>query len=320
VTDARSIEPFSPGSVSLRLYPHNDLHAAEVVEELRRQARGAETAGFDGVMVSEHHGGFAGYLPNPIQTAGFLLDATDAVWVAPAPVLLPLRPAALVAEELAWLAARHPGRVGLGVAAGALSLDFAVMDLDVDDAVPRFKADLPRVAAMLRGEELGDLGGDPALRACADRPVPVVSAAVSPAAGRRAATVGAGILLESMSTFERQRAVVDEFRAAGGTAPCIVIRRVWLGPPPEVAIRAQRAVYESYSPATAQQHWAEQNVLVDDDADALAARVVDSVSAVDGDAVNLRVHLPDVSPDDIRDQIAALGATVVPAVRGAISR
>jgi hypothetical protein len=241
------------------------------------------------------------------------------VWVAPSPLLLPLRPVALVAEEVAWLAARHPDRVGVGVAAGALPLDFAVMELDVADAVPRFKADLPRLAAMLRGEGLGDLTGDPALRACAAAPVPIVSAAVSPAAGRRAAKVGAGTLLESMSTLERQRAVVDAFRAEGGTGPCVVIRRVWLGAPSDAAIRAQRTVYESYSPAAAQQHWAEQNVMVDDDADALAARVAESVRAVDGDAVNLRVHLPEVQADEIRDQITALGA-VVAGVRRAISR
>jgi len=313
-------EPFAPGSISLRLYPHNDLPAPEVVEELRRQARAGEAAGFDGVMVSEHHGGFAGYLPNPIQTAGFLLDATHALWVAPAPVLLPLRPAALVAEEVAWLAARHPRRVGLGVAAGALGLDFTVMDLDLADAVPRFKADLPRVTAMLRGEDLGDLAGDPALGACTNTPVPVVSAAVSPAASRRAASVGAGILLESMSTLERQRAVVDAHRDAGGVGPRVVIRRVWLGTPPDAAIRAQRAVYESYSPAASQQHWADQNVLVEDDAHALAAQVAGSVRAVGGDAVNLRVHLPDVAPDEIREQITTLGAAVIPELRRALSR
>jgi alkanesulfonate monooxygenase SsuD/methylene tetrahydromethanopterin reductase-like flavin-dependent oxidoreductase (luciferase family) len=311
---------FAAGSVSLRLYPHNELPAPEVVEELRRQARAGEAAGFDGVMVSEHHGGFAGYLPNPIQTTGFLLDATEGMWAAPAPVLLPLRPAALVAEEVAWLAARHPGRVGLGVASGALPLDFTVMDLDVGDAVRRFKADLPRVVAMLRGEDLGDLGGDPALRACAERPVPVVSAAVSPAAGRRAAMVGAGILLESMSTLDRQRAVVDAFRSAGGGAPCVVIRRVWLGAPPDAAIRAQRAVYESYSPAAAQAHWADQNVLVDRDPSALAERIAESARAVGADACNLRVHLPDVEAAAIREQISALGADVVPSLRRAISR
>jgi alkanesulfonate monooxygenase SsuD/methylene tetrahydromethanopterin reductase-like flavin-dependent oxidoreductase (luciferase family) len=305
-------EPFAPGSVSLRLYPHNELPAPGVVAELRAQARAGEASGFDGVMVSEHHGGFAGYLPNPIQTAGFLLDATEHVWVAPCPVLLPLRPAALVAEETAWLAARHPGRVGLGVAAGALALDFDVMDLNLDDAAARFKADLPRIVAMLRGADLGALEGDPALRRCTTEPVTVLSAAVSLAAGRRAASVGAGILLESMSTTERQRAVCDAFVAAGGTGPRVAIRRVWLGPPPTAAIDAQRTVYESYSPASAQAHWAETNTLCADDGGALAALLRASIEGVNAGGLNLRVHMPGVEPRAIREQIAFLGAEVLP--------
>ena len=112
--------PFAPGSVSLRLYPHNDLPAPAIVDELRAQAALAAEHGFDGVMTSEHHGGFHGYLPNPLQAAGWCLEAMDHGWAAPCPLLLPLRPPALVAEEIAWLAARFPGRVGLGVASGAL--------------------------------------------------------------------------------------------------------------------------------------------------------------------------------------------------------
>jgi len=306
--------PFAPGSVSLRLYPHNELRAADVVAELRAQARLGAAAGFAGLMVSEHHGGFAGYLPNPIQTAGFLLAETEHVWVAPCPLLLPLRPAALVVEEIAWLAAAYPGRVGLGVAAGALPLDFAVMGLDLADAAPRFKADLGRVVAMLRGADLGGLAGDPALGRCFDEPVPVLSAAVSPVAARRAASVGAGILLDSMGALTRQRALCDAYAEAGGTAPRVAIRRVWLGPPPEEALAAQRALYESYSPGAAQQHWADANTIVDDDPVALAERVSESLAAAGTDAVNLRVHKNGVPAAPIREQITRIGTEVVPRV------
>ena len=63
--------PFAPGSVSVRLYPHNDLDAPAIVRELTAQARTALSLGFDGIMTSEHHGGFAGYLPNPLQMVTF---------------------------------------------------------------------------------------------------------------------------------------------------------------------------------------------------------------------------------------------------------
>ena len=80
------------------------------------------------------------------------------------------------------------------MAAGALPLDFEVAGVSQADAVDTFKAELPRLVAMLRGEELGELDGDPALLACRRAPVPVLSAAVSVAAAVRAARCGAGIL------------------------------------------------------------------------------------------------------------------------------
>ena len=80
--------PFAPGSVSFRSYPNQGLGAVETIAELRTQATLAAEHGFDGVMTSEHHGGFAGYLPNPMQLAGFLLDAMPRGWAAPLMMVL----------------------------------------------------------------------------------------------------------------------------------------------------------------------------------------------------------------------------------------
>ena len=106
-------------------------------------------------MTSEHHAGFHGYLPNPLQAAGLCLESMAHGWAAPAPLLLPLRPPALVAEEVAWLAARFPGRVGLGVASGALPADFEVMGLTMRGLAGRFAAGLEEVVGYLDGSRPG---------------------------------------------------------------------------------------------------------------------------------------------------------------------
>jgi len=180
-------------------------------------------------MTSEHHGGFAGYLPNPLQAAGFALDAMPTGWAAPCPLLLPLRPTALVIEEIAWLAARHPGRVGLGVAAGALPADFEIMDTTMDDLPARFAAALADVARVLTGGDAGALAGDPAVAHVRENPIPLLSAASSVTAAWRAAACDVGLVFDSLSTPARCRALVDAYRAAGGTRPCVLIRRAWVG-------------------------------------------------------------------------------------------
>src|SRR5215467_4165292 len=110
-------EPLARGSVSLRVYPL-DLDPPSVVTNLREQAILAEQAGFDGCMTSEHHGGTPNYLPNPLLAASWLLEATEGMWAAPCPLVLPLRPTSQVAEDVAWLYHRFPRRVGVGVCRG----------------------------------------------------------------------------------------------------------------------------------------------------------------------------------------------------------
>jgi alkanesulfonate monooxygenase SsuD/methylene tetrahydromethanopterin reductase-like flavin-dependent oxidoreductase (luciferase family) len=312
-SDAPAAVPFAPGSVSFRLYPHNDLPATEVVRELCAQGAGALGIGFDGVMTSEHHGGFAGYMATPLQVAGFVLEDSAVGWAAACPLLLPLRATVSIAEEVAWLRARHPGRVGLGVAAGALPLDFEVMEVPLEEAVVRFKRELPRIIDLLRGEDLGPLAGDPALQACAADPVPVLSAAVSPAAARRAARYGAGILMEGMSGLDRLVRLCSEYDEAGGSAGKVLIRRVWLGEPPGALIEQQRRVYNSYG-ESATLFGDDQTVATHDPVE-MAERLVELVTATGADALNLRVHLPGVSPEAVRDQIDRLGGELLEPLR-----
>lgn len=303
-----SATPFGRGSVSFRLYPHNDLEPDAVVGELCRQASLALRRGFDGVMAGEHHGAFAGYLAQPLLMAAFVLEENSSGWAAAAPLLLPLRPTALVAEEVAWLHARHRGRVGLGVAAGALPLDFEAAGVDPADAGRLFSSELPRLVSMLRGENLSPVDGDPALRACRSDPVPVLSAAVSVAAAKRAALSGAGILMEGMSTPDRLARLTAAFDTTGGSGSKVLIRRVWVGQVPSDLVRQQRAVYDSYSgPRT----FSDDQTIASADPAEVVDRLGALVAETGVDALNLRVHLPGMSPGMIREQIEVLGAEVV---------
>jgi len=313
------MHPFARGSISLRLYPHLDLAAPEIVEELCAQAGLAIECGFDGVMTSEHHGGFAGYLPNPLQAAGFVLGAMPSGWAAPCPLLLPLRAPALVAEEAAWLAARYPDRVGLGLAAGALPADFEIMGLDLEGLTQRFAAALGEVARLLtHGDPGGPLAADPAIARCAQHPVPLLSAASSVTAAQRAAGCGVGLLLDSLTTPERCHELIDAFHAAGGTAPCVLIRRAWVGEPFVAEIAQQLDVYREYAPPNAQAHWGDDEQHSASNPGEVVDLLLDALRRSGADALNVRVHVAGVPPAAAREQIKRIGTDVLPAVRAAL--
>ena len=315
---AQTASPLAKGSVSLRLYPHNGP-AAEQLNEVRELARRAVEVGYDGVMVSEHHAGFPGYFPNPQQMAGFLLAAMPSGWAAPCPLLLPMKPYALIAEEVAWLAAAFPGRVGAGFASGALPVDFELAEVPFDEIGPRFKEALPKMVAALRGEAEGSLADDRAIAACADQPVPMVAAAQSLAAVRRAAGLGLGILYDSLQAVDHVRALSDAYDEAGGTGPKILIRRVWIGGPPGEAVDKQLDLYRSYTTEGTMARWDQgaNTVLAADGAEA-AERLHSAMTATGADTINIRIHVVGLSPNYIRDQLG-FHDELVKALKGMIS-
>lgn len=305
--------PLAPGSISLRLYPHNELDATGVVDELIAQAAQGLAGGFDGIMLSEHHGGVGGYLPNPLQMSGFVLESTPSGWAAACPLLLPLRPTAGLAEDVAWLSVRHPGRVGLGVAAGGRALDFEAMGLDPTKAVPVFKAELASIVAMLSGRELRGLDEDRAFQHCRTNPIPVVSAAIATGAARRAAACGAGILLEGVSPVDKLARCCAAYDAAGGTGTKILIRRVWLGRADSDLIESQRRFYQQGSPTG--QALPKDQTIATDDAGEMVERLQTLLTESGANALNLRLHLPGIPAGAIREQIAALTEQVVSRLR-----
>lgn len=307
----------APGQVSLRVYPY-PIAADAIVERARVEARIAEAAGFDGLMTSEHHGGFPGYVPNPLQLAGWLLEATERIWAASCPLLLPLQHWSHVAEQVAWQAARFPDRVGVGFAIGGLDRDFELADLDYEARLPRFREGLPKIVAALRGEAEGPLAEDAALAACGVRPVPMVSAAQSPGAARRAARVGVGLLYDSLQTLDRMSEVSRAYAEAGGRGVRIAIRRVWLGPPPEAEARAQLDFYKGYAAQSAQVHWGSGDEMITSESpDGIVEGLLATLERGGCDALNLRVHVKGVAPERIEEQIARVGEEVLPKLRAA---
>ena len=306
--------PLSIGSISMRLYPH-DLPARQQIAIIRGQARRAVEGGYDGVMVSEHHGDFPGYLPNPIQIIGFLLPEMPRGWAAACPMLLPMQPYGLVAEQLAWLDAAYPGRVGAGFASGAVPIDFEIAEVPFDEIRDRFKSSLPKVVAALRGDDPTGLANDRALRARAGTPFPMVSAAMSAVAVKRAAALGIGILYDSIQTIEATRRMSDIYDEAGGTGPKILIRRVWVGDVPAEADAAQMAHFRKYGSEAAQRNWSDDSLVHGSTGEETAERLADQLRASGCDTLNVRVHLKGLSVEQVDDQIDVHAASFLPHLR-----
>ncbi len=316
--------PLSAGSVSLRLYPH-DLAAADQIETISRQAALAVESGYDGVMVSEHHADFPGYFPHPVQLSQTLLAAMPTGWAAACPLLLPMQPYALLAEQIAWLAATYPGRVGAGFAAGAIQVDFDLAEVPFAEIIERFKESLPKIVGALRGQDKTPLGSDRALRRCIEHPVPMVVAAQSAPAVRRAARLGIGVLydsLQSNTTSKRLSDIYDEtVESSPDRGAKILIRRVWIGEPPTEAMAAQMDRYRAAASSKAIEVWGAADQLISGaDPDEAADRLIATLRESNCDAVNVRVHLRGLSAATIDEQISLHRDVFIPKVRAALAK
>lgn len=306
---------FAPGSVAVLLSPHR-LEAAAQIEHLLAEAAQADEAGFDGVLFGEHHGGLDGYLPNPLQLAGWVLGETGRLWAGPCPLLLPLRSTGLVAEEAAWLGARFPGRVAIGVAVGAAPADFAIAEVAFEERAARYRQGVGELIDVLSGRGRGPLATDAAVIRCQSHPIPVVCCPTTKAGVRLGARLGAGIMLDSLSPLAWSMEMADHYRDHGGSGPIVLSRHVWVGAAPEAQSAAEVSRYQSFTPTAMHNRLsAEDSLIAELDASVLAERLAQAREATGATTLSLRVHHPGVGPADIRRQLETLGADVLGLLR-----
>jgi alkanesulfonate monooxygenase SsuD/methylene tetrahydromethanopterin reductase-like flavin-dependent oxidoreductase (luciferase family) len=308
------MKPFADGSISFRLYPHA-LGPTEALDEMKAQASLAVESGFDGLMVSERHGGIAGNVPNPLQITGWLASGMDHGWVAPCPVLALFRAPALIVEEVAWLAVNYPDRVGVGLGTGGNELDFELFGTTKADLGRRFEPVLKFVTEHLSGTADDDLCRDPAVARCVEHPIPVLSAAMSPGAARRAARCQAGIIGSSLISLETERDLSQAYRSAGGTGPEVLIRFIWLGDLPTDAVDSKFKEYQNTSRSRGGAISGAAEIIASKDPEVIAERLTEAMGFTGRNALHLRVHVPGIPPEQIREQIQAVGESVLPLVR-----
>jgi hypothetical protein len=154
----------------------------------------------------------------------------------------------------------------------------------------------------------------------------VVAGVQTVATTRRAARLGMGVLYTSLQTEAAVREQNDAYVDEGGEGSRILIRRLWVGPPPTSNMEAQMARYRDAATkhaATAGivDRWtADDGLIAAPDGATAAEQLFESMVRSGCDTLNIRVFLAGLSPAQVHEQIARHGAETVPRLRELLGR
>ncbi len=194
-----------------------------VYREAITEARTVEELGFDTFWMGEHHLSYDGYCPSLLPAAAGVLAATSTLRVASGVLVLPLHPAARVAEGCAALESLAPGRFRLGLGAGYRRGEFAAAGVALADRAALIDTRL----AALRGEHRDRVG-----------PADIWLGTGIATGVTRAARFGASVLLMPTVTSRRipelRARWAEELRTVpGAAAPRFgIMRETWVDPDP----------------------------------------------------------------------------------------
>ncbi|MFC9835186.1 LLM class flavin-dependent oxidoreductase [Rhodococcus sp. NPDC127530] len=308
--------PLGPGSIGIGLNSSAGP-AAEAIRRLRREAHVAADCGFDGLTLSEHHGGFPGYFPNPILLCGLILADMPHGWAAASPSILPLRNPYTVAEDLAWIDAAYPGRVAAGFVPGYQKRDFDALGAEFETRSARFWSHLNTLTGVLRpGDAPHPITDDAAIADARVRDLTVLVGVAGPLGARRAANADVGLLLMSLDSAAATASLIRQYEEAGGNRSCVLIRRVCIGD----SATADRRHGLWLEASSGREKWltASPNSVISGGPGAVAEALVEDLRTSGASALNIRVDADEADPSDVLRQIELIGAEVLPRVRSSM--
>src|ERR687895_1568098 len=118
--------------------PHGE-RLQRCIDEVCAEAQLAEQAGFDAILVGEHHQHRDGFLPSPLIVCAAVAARTQKIRIGTGILLLPLYHPVHVAEDAATLDIISKGRLILGVGMGYQAGDFSAFGVPLSQRVSRLE-------------------------------------------------------------------------------------------------------------------------------------------------------------------------------------
>ncbi|MGE5227738.1 MAG: LLM class flavin-dependent oxidoreductase [Planctomycetaceae bacterium] len=191
--------------------------ARTVAQEYRdtvAMARLAESLGFDGAWVSEHHGASDGYLPSLLVMLAALAEATTRIRLGTGVVLTPLHDPVRLAEDAGVVDQLSEGRLVLGLGLGWREEEFRMLRIPQREALARHVETVEILRRAWSGERFsfrGEVFSYDRIRVTPppyrDGGPPILLGGYVDAALRRAGAIGDGHLTDADDAGHLARAV-----------------------------------------------------------------------------------------------------------------
>lgn len=114
----------------LRTPPFVEITHAEQYREMIRMVRWADTRGFTGTIISEHHGAPDGFMSSPLTVAAGILGTTDNLSCTISALLVPYHDPLRLAEDIAAIDLMAPGRLVVIAGLGYREQEFEMFGVD----------------------------------------------------------------------------------------------------------------------------------------------------------------------------------------------